>query len=313
MNKTTQKFDVYTYVNDVILSQLGKIKDGDTNYLISGSVGLAYNPLSKTLYKGINMVLLYIMAEKKKYTHNAWATFSQIKKAGGTLKKGCKAVQVIFYKFSYFLDGKRISETEARAYAQMYANSKSQLKRLTKKALLRYYNVFHLSQVDGLDHLIKEYKPTDFLAFETLDLAQSILDSSGATITHEAVNVACYIPSLDKIRMPLHKFFVSNNKYYAVALHELSHWTGHKSRLNRKFNGDKKEYAFEELVAEFSAAYLTAFCEIPGELQNSAAYIDSWIAELKNDKTFAFKAISKAKKASEFILDIANVSLKIAS
>ena len=113
---------------------------------------------------------------------------------------------------------------------------------------------------------------------------------------------ACYVPSLDKIHLPRKDAFSSADGYYATAFHELAHWTGAKSRLDRDFSsrfGDD-QYAFEELVAEMSAAFL---CQSHGidALTQHAAYVQSWVKVLKNDHKAIFKAAALAQKATDYI------------
>ena len=114
---------------------------------------------------------------------------------------------------------------------------------------------------------------------------------------------ACFIPTADVIYMPNKTDFKSVPDYYATGLHELTHWTGHKSRLARDFNGrfGDSSYAFEELIAELGAAFLCAHCSIDGQLQHDS-YIASWLKVLKNDKRAIFTAAAAARKAAEFLV-----------
>ena len=116
------------------------------------------------------------------------------------------------------------------------------------------------------------------------------------------MNRACFIPSLDKIHLPNKTEFKSIPDFYATALHELTHWTGHKSRLVRDFSGrfGDAAYAFEELIAELGAAFLCASTGVDGQLQHDS-YIASWLKVLKNDKKAIFTAAAAARKAAEFL------------
>jgi antirestriction protein ArdC len=121
---------------------------------------------------------------------------------------------------------------------------------------------------------------------------------------------ACFIPSKDEIHLPAKTEFKSAADYHATALHELTHWTGHKSRLDRTFGarfGDNA-YAFEELVAELGAAFLCSDCGINGKLQHDS-YIASWIKVLKADKRAIFTASSAARKAADYAKKIIEVQL----
>ena len=293
------RFDVYDYVNDIIVEQLGKIKNGDCDYLVNSQMQLPYNPISKTVYNSVNFIVLTILAEKKKYRYNAWATFNQIKKEGGVLKKGAKHEKVVFYSFLFFHKGKKISEAKYKQLLQTLP--KKDLTNLDKKGYLRYYQVFNFNDIEGLDHLLAEDRNIEFQPVEKIEKASKIINLCNPVILEEKRNVACYNYTRDVIIMPLTKHFKSTEKYYATLFHELSHWTGHESRLNREMSQEIKEYAFEELIAEFSGAYLTTYCGIKSEIYNSAFYIDSWLKALENDKKFIFKAISKSKKTFDYI------------
>jgi antirestriction protein ArdC len=130
-------------------------------------------------------------------------------------------------------------------------------------------------------------------------MAEALL--SQAKIEHGS-GMACFIPAKDVIRMPSKSDFTTMNDYYATGLHELTHWSGHESRLTREFGnrfGDNA-YAFEELVAEMGAAFLCAHCCIDGQMQH-ASYIANWIKVLRKDKRAIFTAASAARKACEFL------------
>jgi hypothetical protein len=128
-------------------------------------------------------------------------------------------------------------------------------------------------------------------------------------IEHEGGR-ACYSPSLDKITMPESKFFESGEAYYSTLFHELTHATGHLSRLNRKeisgvisFGSDP--YSREELVAEMGAAFLSGFCEIENATINrSASYIQNWLERLKDDRKLVVQAAAQAQKSCDYILDV---------
>jgi antirestriction protein ArdC len=129
---------------------------------------------------------------------------------------------------------------------------------------------------------------------------------SGATI-HHGGSKAYYRPSSDEIQLPPRRAFQSASNYYAVALHELTHWTGHSSRCNRQLVGrfGDAAYAMEELVAEMGAAYLCAHCRLDGELRH-AAYLAHWLNVLRADKRALFTVAAKAQRAADYVLELAN-------
>ena len=169
--------------------------------------------------------------------------------------------------------------------------------------MLKTYTVFNADFVDGLpvDETIESDPVID--EFETLEQCEAFIASSGAKLQFGGSS-AFYSPSLDYIQLPEKTDFNTNSDYYATALHELSHWTGHKSRLDRDFSKSKKwgdsAYAFEELVAELSAAMLCSYNRIDGKLQH-ASYIASWLKVLRNDHRAIFKASADAQKVLDYL------------
>mgnify|MGYP000044157774 CR=1 FL=1 len=300
---TTSKFDLISHVNQTILEQFGKIKDGTCNYLIPPNSTTPYNPISKSIYSSMNYFLLNLERHQKDFRYNAWATFNQIKKAGGKVQKNAISEKVIYYNFLYFYKNKKITKEQYQSY-RISLTKKEQLLNLSAKGYMKYYNVFNFYYVDGLDGLLQEDKQLKLNTANSIHTAEKLVVKNNPRLAFEKINNAYYLPSADKIVMPQKKFFVSTYEYYATLLHELSHWTGHNSRLNRELGAIGKDldiYAKEELIAELSSAYLLAFCKIQSDFSGAATYIDHWIKAVEKDKKFFFKSMSKAQKAFDFI------------
>ena len=161
--------------------------------------------------------------------------------------------------------------------------------------------MFNAAQIDGLPNALS---PASAAApdWNACEVAELILNASTADIRHGGTR-AFYAPALDVIQLPDRSAFVSAADYYGVALHELTHWTGHPGRCNRVLSSRAhiEAYAFEELVAEMGSAFLTNYCGVPGQLQH-ASYIDSWLQALRNDKRLIFTAASQAQKAADYLL-----------
>ena len=136
---------IYTYVNDYIANRLGQIKNGDCQVLINTNY-LPYNPISKTVYRGINTLLLFLIKEKKEYTSPAWATFKQIINNGGKIKKGSKGSQILFFSFKYYHKNRQISMAEFEQLNKKLKDTKS----LKKVPFYKYYTVFNYDQIEGL-------------------------------------------------------------------------------------------------------------------------------------------------------------------
>lgn len=175
--------------------------------------------------------------------------------------------------------------------------------------ILRTHFLFNIEQTEGLDtydETLIDTQPTDpFLANSA---AENLLSSSGAHIVHRPADEAFHHPIRDLIQLPTKAQFHDEGGYYATALHELTHWTGNHSRLQRE--GVRSScpfgspgYAFEELVAEMGAAFLCAYAGIQGELRHEG-YIDSWLSLLKADKRAIFRASGHARSASEYVLNL---------
>ena len=157
------------------------------------------------------------------------------------------------------------------------------------------------------DHPLKAYKPKakGYTHEETYEIAEAILKASGATIINGQVDRSAYSPMDDRIILPPKEAFPSLGDYYATALHELAHWTGHPSRLDRNLTGDKntESYAKEELRAELASAFLSMELGLPAHNENTAAYLQYWVKSLKDDKMEIFKASNDARKIADFVMD----------
>ena len=273
--------DIYTAVTDRIIAQMeqGIIpwkKPWIANAkAISHTTGKAYSLL--------NQMLLGRPGE--------YITFKQCQEAGGHIRKGEKASMVVFWKW--------IEQEDEET-----GESKS-------VPFLHYYNVFHIDQCEGIT--AKHSTATAFPdGAEVLEAAQEIiydyLSREGVKLSHMEGDKAFYRPSTDEVVLPIRKQFVSTAEYYSTVFHELTHSTGHPSRLNRlskpTFFGTE-DYSKEELVAEIGASALVNHVglETTSSLRNNTAYIQNWLSVLKNDKRFIVSAAGKAEKAVNLILN----------
>ena len=175
--------------------------------------------------------------------------------------------------------------------------------RKKQSPLLKTHAVFNLSQTKGLEHLIKKFSSKEEPRFQDVEKAEQLIKKSQADISFAPVDRACYLPMEDKIIMPKKEQFKTQEGFYSTIFHELSHWTGHESRLERPMEGKRKSktYAFEELIAEISASFICCHLGFEYSTQHSV-YVKDWLEVLKEDEKAIFKAASKAQKATEFIL-----------
>jgi len=285
MKRTASKFNVKEMITNTIIEAL---KEGVAPWTKcwDARAGSARNGQSGHHYRGVNVILLAIARYQGGFTSNEWYTFKGAKAKGGTIRKGEKATKVIFYK-------KLVKEQDDGTVSSF--------------PMLRYYNVFNRSQCDGLPEPKVEPKREN----PPHEVAEQIVTATGAHIEYGS-NRACYYPPTDRIEMPDMEQFKNSAGFYSTEFHELGHWTGHASRLDRDGIADKvfhgsTVYAFEELVAELSSAFLCAEVGIEGDVQH-AEYIGHWIERLENDHDFIFKASTRAQEATDFILAFAEVT-----
>ena len=269
--------DIYQQITDQIIAAL---ETGTAPWVKPwASIGAPLNAITNREYSGINMILLSMTT----FASNAWLTFQQAKQAGGTVRKGEKGTRVVFFK-PLAVEDKDSTTAEAKEKVI---------------PMLRSFIVFNTAQIDGLPEKFTAKPHPQIDSFTDNDAAEALL--SQAIIKHNCSR-ACFIPSMDEIHMPNKCDFKSIGDYYSTGLHELTHWTGHKNRLNRDFNGrfGDTAYAFEELIAELGSSFLCAHSGIDGQLQH-ASYIASWIKVLKGDKRAVFTAASAARKSTEYL------------
>lgn len=230
-----------------------------------------------------------------------YLTFDQCRKEGGRIKKGAKAKVVVFWKFVQCPqkdeDGNLLTDSKGR--------------NITKSVpLLKYFNVFHIDDCEGLEPKHYTEELTDFDPVEKAeDVLTDYVARSGVTLEHQKQSRAYYSPSSDKIVLPLKEQFKGSPQYYGTAFHEATHSTGHPSRLNRldgsiaAFGDDS--YSKEELVAEIGSATILSMLGLETEntFRNTAAYIQGWLKALRNDKRLIVSAAGKAEKAVNLIMN----------
>lgn len=279
------KTNVYEMVTERIIAELEKgVIPWEKPW--TGVRSGAYNRVSKRPYSLLNQMLLKHTGE--------YATYKQWQDLGGQVKKGEKSEIVVFWK---------IFEAEE-------TNKDTGEKETKKIPLLRYYNVFHISQVEGVEPLAPEQLNDEVEPIEEADkLITDYITREHIDFTECRSNEAYYSPSSDRVVVPMKEQYTVINEYYSTTFHELTHSTGHKNRLNRLQTGavaafGGTEYSKEELVAEIGSASLMNLLgiETVKTFRNSTAYIQSWLQVLRNDNKFIVSASSKAEKAVNYIL-----------
>lgn len=251
----------------------------------SGTHSGAYNRISNKPYSLLNQMIL---------KHNGeYATFKQWSDLGGKIRKGEKSEVVTFWKIQQI---EEINEDGEKTIKQL--------------PLLRYYNVFHISQVDGVepkeDLKISELEPIE----EAEKIKLDYMSREHLKIFEKVTNDALYSPIQDYIQVPCKEQYQDIEEFYSTLFHEMIHSTGHKSRLNRPdmqgiVRHGSEKYSKEELTAELGSAMIINILGIETEksFKNSSGYIQDWLQVLKNDNKFIVSASSKAEKAVKYILN----------
>jgi antirestriction protein ArdC len=281
MKTTSEKKETYAIINNMIME---KLQNGNAPWRKTwNDFGPARNYVSKKPYRGINALLLNNM----EFEYPLYLSFLQVKELGGFIKKGSKSVEVIYWKTLEFENDEKI----------------------TKIPFLRYYNVFNIECVDG----VKLKLPTKYVN-DSNEYCESISnDMPSKPIIEHGGDKPYYNWKEDKIKVPHRENFLLSDEYYATLFHELSHSTGHDSRLNRETCMKpavygSKDYCKEELVAEIATCFLCGQAGIANSIiDNSSAYIQFWLERLthllREDNKAFIRASAQAQKATDFILN----------
>lgn len=285
-----EKFDIYETVTNKIIERL---EQGEIPWQRpwNPSVGKPRNLITDKTYNGVNAFIL----GSQRYDNPYWLSFKQCQDKSGTVKKGEKGSMIVYWSFLDKTTGRPIDRNADHDGDPIGTNN------LTP--ILRYYTVFNANQCENLPTPIIEAPKVVHGPIESA--AKIITDMKNAPdILHGFVR-ACFDPSQDIIKMPNLNKFSTPEHYYGTLFHELTHSTGHTSRLNRPFGanfGDER-YSKEELIAEMGAAFLCAKTGIENKSldDNSAAYIQSWLKALKDDKKLIITAAGQAQKAVNHI------------
>jgi len=294
-----QKDDYFKSIAEKLIEQL---KSGTAPWQkpwdSSKSVGLPHNPISGTRYKGGNTIVLLSEAIDKGYSDQRWMTYQQATSAGGQVRKGEKGTVLRFYKFT-----EEVPEKDAKGWPILGEDGKPKMIEVKLKQPKTFsFVVFNASQIDNL----KLETPTRNL--EPLEInarAENLFKLSGAKISHGG-DRAFYRGTTDEIRLPLMQDFKNESAYYSTALHELGHWTGHESRLNRdmKHPFGSAGYAKEELRAEIYSMMMGAEIGINHDPSQHASYVQSWIKVLEEDYREIFRAAADAEKMVGYVIGL---------
>jgi antirestriction protein ArdC len=259
---------LYEEVTARIIAELEK---GKRPWVQPWGISLPYNGITHHEYSGVNVLILWLAMQDNHFKHPIWYTFKQASSLGCLVKRGSRSSRIC-YLSTYV---KEVDGEERNV------------------PFMKWYGLFNQDQVEGLDAPLRQAEPEEWECRHFVERIRFELIEGGTK--------AYYHPKHDHIAMPDMSHFTSWQTYYSTLLHELVHWTGHATRLNRihgKF-GDKG-YAFEELIAEIGANYLGAHLNIE-MIETSAQYIASWLEIFKENPRTIFTASHKASEAVKYL------------
>ena len=280
-----KKFDNFRAVTDRVIEQMREF-GSDWTKPFASLFGLPFNAVTKKQYRGSNIIIL--MMQEQQY----WAGYSQWRSIGAQVRKG---------EHGTYICRPQTGTVEEKNPATGLVEERTY-------QTWRWNAVYSADQVDGFE--VPHADTPDLTT--VLANVDSYLANTGAVVREG--ERACYMPSIDEIRMPRRKAFsatptsTATECFYSTQLHETSHWTGHETRLDRLTEKNKKGYAFEELVAELSAAILCVMLGVSNTPRpDHAQYLNNWIQALESDSKYLFQAATKAFEAVEYLDSLQNV------
>ena len=294
----SERVDLYQEITDQIVAEMeaGAVpwaQPWDSSIALDtaeATFALPQNGATGRTYSGVNILILWLHAAKQGLAGQRWMTFQQAKQLGGHVRKGERSVRVVH--------AGTFTPKEEREAAQAEGRDEQ------ARRYLKAHRVFHISQIEGLPGEVAHRPAPPMLSFEGVDASvREIIERSRARFVMGTPQ-AYYQPGTDTVAVPLVDAFHEPIDWHRTAMHELTHWTGHASRLDRDLAGfgrSRADYAREELVAEMGAAFTCAALGIRPTVRH-ADYLASWLAVLKEDKRAIVRAASAASKASDFLL-----------
>lgn len=282
--------DVYTRVTERIIADLEKgVRSWMKPWAAEHAAGKITRPLRHNgmPYRGMNILLLWGVAIAKGYTAPIWMTFKQALEFEAHVRKGEHGSLVVY--------ANSVTRTETNDAGEDVER---------EIPFMKGYTVFNVEQIEGLPAHYYAQPENSLPLSERIEAVDGFMKATCAVLNHGG-NRAFYAPGPDRIQMPPFEAFKDKESYYATALHELTHWTKHASRLDRDLGrqcfGDSG-YAREELVAELGAAFLCADLGITPDIrEDHADYIASWLKVLQEDKRAIFSAAAHAQRAADFL------------
>eukprot|EP01037_Dinobryon_pediforme_P006260 gene6260-6331_t len=298
-------FDIHAEITNNIVAA---IERGASNFQMpwhgAGTMMSPVNASSKRMYRGVNILSLWIASEANGYNSSHWATFKQWQDMGHIVRRGEKGTPIVFYKKLVLAsnDAESCEASDERTIPFARASW-----------------VFNAAQVEGAALDDRDGPTTPH--FDVITNVENTIRATGANIAYGGSR-AFYHRLEDRIQIPMAADFIgtptstAQESYYSAILHELAHWTGAEHRLNR-VKGKRfadRAYAFEEIIAELAAAF--ACCRLgvtTSPRADHAAYIADYLKILRNDKTAVFTAAAAASAATDYVLGFGKANQDVAA
>lgn len=295
MTKTESRASLYAEVTSRVIAELEQGRLPWVQPWDAAACGCAMpaNAVTARRYSGINVLILWAAVIEGRYQSQRWLTWRQAQSAGGNVRKGERGTTICYAdRFTPKGEAERARDEDREA---------------RQLAFLKRFTVFNVDQCEGLpERFTAESDAAPVSDADRIPEALALIEASGADFRIGG-GEAYYNPSGDYIAVPPQLAFHFKINWYRTALHELGHWTGHRSRLDRDQSGafGSAAYAREELVAEMASAFTCASLSIRPTVRH-ADYIGSWLAVLRADEKAIFRAASAASKAADYLLRFAS-------
>lgn len=291
LNQDLGRLSLYDEVTQQII---GELEAGRLPWVLpwgktgGPEIGLPHNALTERSYSGINILILWAAVIEHGFSSQSWLTFRQALDAGGSVRKGERGTTIVY--------ADRFMPESEKSRAERDGDDPKSV------PFLKRFTVFNIAQCDGLPNdMVSDLVPLPDR--EVVPIAEDVIAASGIEFRIGGTS-AFYVPALDYVQVPPQPAFFDQINYYRTCLHELTHATGHSSRLRRDLSNGfgTKGYAREELVAEMGSAFLCAALGVVPTVRH-ADYIGSWLEVLREDNRAIFRAASAASKAADWLLE----------
>lgn len=305
-NSTSKKEGKPDVFIERIMENLDKVNAKDWEMYSDLSAVYPSNLFTGTPYQGYNILALYLDTIVKKFSSARYATFNSIAKVGGRLKKGSKGCLIEFFTY-VFKDKESGKIINNEVVAKMDDDEK---RKVVKIPCARNYVVFNSEQIENLEEITISMETEDHESFEISEIencenfVHRIIKNGSLNLRYSIHEIAFYSPGSDFVMLPKKQYFISAAKYYSTLFHEILHWTGHETRLNRNLQGhdDKASYSSEELIAEMGSMLLCLQFGISEEFLNSVRYLKSWSGSNREDKAAKIRsAFVESKRGKKFL------------